>query len=129
MARIAQKQVPVKLPPLKPKAHPPEMTVHLDAKGQVVAVTFNVTGTTATKVKRPLNVSRSIGAIAYGWGFNDSAHFSRAFRARFDLSPREWRARHSIGRSPNSLRARCPIGVRINKVPSASSLFRGARLH
>ena len=29
--------------------------------------------------------------IAFGWGFNDAAHFSRAFRERFRRSPREWR--------------------------------------
>lgn len=31
----------------------------------------------------------SISQIAYRWGFNDAAHFSRAFRKRFGLSPRE----------------------------------------
>ena len=34
---------------------------------------------------------RSIGEIAYGWGFNDLAHFSRAFRQRFGCAPRELR--------------------------------------
>jgi AraC-like DNA-binding protein len=34
---------------------------------------------------------RSVGEIAYGWGFNDLAHFSRAFRERFGLSPRQLR--------------------------------------
>ncbi|HEU4536728.1 MAG TPA: helix-turn-helix domain-containing protein [Polyangiaceae bacterium] len=35
--------------------------------------------------------ARSIGEIAYGWGFNDLAHFSRAFRERYGQSPRELR--------------------------------------
>ena len=35
--------------------------------------------------------SRSISRIAYEWGFSDAAHFSRAFRERFGLSPREAR--------------------------------------
>ncbi|HEU4405934.1 MAG TPA: helix-turn-helix domain-containing protein [Polyangiaceae bacterium] len=35
--------------------------------------------------------SRSIGEIAYGWGFSSVAHFSRAFRERFGQSPRELR--------------------------------------
>ena len=35
---------------------------------------------------------RSISDIAFGCGFNDAAHFSRAFRERYGLSPREWRA-------------------------------------
>jgi AraC-like DNA-binding protein len=32
--------------------------------------------------------ARSISEIAFSWGFNDAAHFSRAFRARFDCPPR-----------------------------------------
>jgi AraC-like DNA-binding protein len=31
----------------------------------------------------------SISQIAYRWGFNDAAHFSRTFRKRFGVSPRE----------------------------------------
>lgn len=30
---------------------------------------------------------RTIGEIAYSWGFNDQAHFSRAFRRRFGMTP------------------------------------------
>lgn len=37
--------------------------------------------------QRSLNISE----IAYRWGFNDLSHFNKAFRARFDLTPREWR--------------------------------------
>lgn len=39
----------------------------------------------------PSSVGRSIGEIAYYWGFNDAAHFSRSFRQRFGLSPRDYR--------------------------------------
>ncbi|MGA0610691.1 helix-turn-helix domain-containing protein [Caldimonas sp. KR1-144] len=35
--------------------------------------------------------SRSIGEIAYRRGFKDAAHFSRSFKDRFGISPREWR--------------------------------------
>jgi len=35
--------------------------------------------------------ARSISEIAYAWGFNDAAHFSRAFRARFGCTPRDMR--------------------------------------
>lgn len=38
---------------------------------------------------------RSIGEMAFYWGFNSAPHFSRSFRERFGLSPREYRARHS----------------------------------
>lgn len=32
-----------------------------------------------------------ISQIAYSWGFKDMAYFSRSFRSRFGLPPREWR--------------------------------------
>lgn len=33
----------------------------------------------------------NISEIAYRWGFNDLSHFNKAFRARFDQTPGEWR--------------------------------------
>lgn len=39
----------------------------------------------------PAHQARSVSAIAYSWGFNDAAHFSRAFRARFGCAPRDMR--------------------------------------
>lgn len=41
--------------------------------------------------------SRSVSDIAFRCGFSDAAHFSRAFRERFDIAPRQFR---------NSLNAR-----------------------
>ncbi|MEZ5772297.1 AraC-like DNA-binding protein [Defluviimonas denitrificans] len=38
--------------------------------------------------------TRSIGEIAYARGFADQAQFSRAFRARFGLTPKDLRAQH-----------------------------------
>ncbi|MBP7564668.1 MAG: helix-turn-helix domain-containing protein [Burkholderiaceae bacterium] len=40
---------------------------------------------------QPAQAARSISEIAYSWGFNDMAHFSRAFRQRFGVAPREFR--------------------------------------
>jgi len=37
--------------------------------------------------------SRPIGEIAFAWGFSDTAHFSRAFKAAFGASPRAFRLR------------------------------------
>lgn len=34
---------------------------------------------------------RSMSDIAFSWGFNEAAHFSRSFREQFGMSPREWR--------------------------------------
>jgi len=35
--------------------------------------------------------NRGIAAVARQWGFTDSTHFGRRFRAAYGLSPREWR--------------------------------------
>lgn len=42
-------------------------------------------------ILNPSMAGRSITEIAYNAGFNDSAHFSRTFKARFDLSPSQLR--------------------------------------
>ncbi|HEY2177074.1 MAG TPA: AraC family transcriptional regulator [Caulobacteraceae bacterium] len=39
----------------------------------------------------PLAARLSISEICFRWGFNDSAHFSRAFRNQYGTSPREYR--------------------------------------
>jgi AraC-like DNA-binding protein len=39
----------------------------------------------------PRYADTSISSIAFRWGFNGSAHFSRAFREQYGLSPREYR--------------------------------------
>jgi AraC-like DNA-binding protein len=36
--------------------------------------------------------ARSVSQIAFSWGFNDAAHFSRAFRARFGCAPSDLRS-------------------------------------
>ena len=45
----------------------------------------------SAELSNPAEAHHSISEIAYRNGFNDSAHFSRAFRHRFGLSPREFR--------------------------------------
>ena len=39
----------------------------------------------------PVAASLSISEICFRWGFNGSAHFSRAFREQYGVSPREYR--------------------------------------
>lgn len=39
----------------------------------------------------PLLAHRYITEIAFNWGFNDLAYFSRAFKERYGMSPRDWR--------------------------------------
>jgi AraC family transcriptional regulator, positive regulator of tynA and feaB len=42
-------------------------------------------------LRDPFQATRTIGEIAYGWGFSDMTHFSRSFRAAFGLLPSEYR--------------------------------------
>jgi AraC family transcriptional activator of tynA and feaB len=42
-------------------------------------------------LRDPHQRAAGISEVAYRWGFNDLSHFNRAFRARFDMTPREWR--------------------------------------
>lgn len=42
-------------------------------------------------LKDPFKQGDSISTIAYRWGFNDLSHFNKAFRARFAMSPSQWR--------------------------------------
>jgi AraC-like DNA-binding protein len=39
----------------------------------------------------PAHHALSVSEICFRWGFNDAAHFSRSFRAKFDMTPRECR--------------------------------------
>ena len=39
----------------------------------------------------PRHQSQTVSQIAFGAGFEDAAHFSRAFKVRFGHTPRDWR--------------------------------------
>ncbi|MDP1627590.1 acetamidase/formamidase family protein [Parvibaculum sp.] len=42
-------------------------------------------------LESPIHGQLSISDICFRWGFNDAAHFSRAFRDQYGVSPREYR--------------------------------------
>jgi len=46
---------------------------------------------THADLSNPLLSHRSISDICLAWGFNDTAHFSRAFKAKYNVSPRAFR--------------------------------------
>lgn len=39
----------------------------------------------------PMHLGHRVSDIALRWGFSDFSHFSRAFKARFNISPRQYR--------------------------------------
>ncbi|MDE1165646.1 MAG: transcriptional regulator FeaR [Pseudomonas sp.] len=45
----------------------------------------------ADDLANPIFKGESITAIAYKWGFTDSAHFSRSFKKQFERSPKDFR--------------------------------------
>lgn len=47
----------------------------------------------AEALSTPAWQHESVTQIALRWGFKDSAHFSRSFKARYGMAPREWRHR------------------------------------
>jgi AraC-like DNA-binding protein len=49
-------------------------------------------------IEDPRQSAFTISQIAFGWGFNDLSHFSKAFKARFGLSPAQYRRKmHGTG--------------------------------
>jgi AraC family transcriptional regulator, positive regulator of tynA and feaB len=43
------------------------------------------------ELRDPQRPARSISEVAYCWGFNDLSHFNKGFRARFGMTPGQWR--------------------------------------
>jgi len=50
---------------------------------------------------------KSITLIAFSWGFNNAAHFSRCFRARFGSSPSEYRLSNGAAGTRLPVEPRC----------------------
>ncbi len=63
---------------------------------------------------------RSIAEIAFGWGFNSAPHFTRSFRDRYGLSPRQYR-------SGNSRTSRRRLQLAPSPCDSTLQAFRDAR--
>jgi AraC-like DNA-binding protein len=57
----------------------------------------------------PLHAAEHVTEIALRWGFNDMPHFSRAFRKRFGIAPRDYRAR-ALGAPRSDLPGRVGTG-------------------
>jgi len=48
------------------------------------------------ELQNPVYAGHRLSDIAFRWGFNDAAHFSRAFKQQFGCSPREFRCLNQI---------------------------------
>jgi AraC-like DNA-binding protein len=57
-------------------------------------------------LRDPNSAGHTISEIAYRCGFNDLSHFNRTFRARFNMTPRQWRAQPEFARAPEQRFAR-----------------------
>jgi AraC-like DNA-binding protein len=70
----------------------------------------------------PLHADRPIHVIAARWGFRNDAHFNRAFRRAFGVTPGEWRARrhgtHPTARDENRAAGVKPGARSINAAPT-----------
>jgi len=83
---------------------PQEAADHLGISVRTLHSRFRQTGQTfgrwllenrlegcVTALRDPNQRALNISEIAYRWGFNDLSYFNRAFRARYDMTPGEWR--------------------------------------
>ncbi len=65
-------------------------------EGRGVSITRYVWGQRLDRCRReledPLSAHKQITQIAFAWGFNSASHFSRAFKERFGMSPKQVRA-------------------------------------
>ncbi len=52
----------------------------------------------ARQMADPTWNGHSITEIAFAWGFNSAPHFTRSFRDRYGVAPREYRRRRLEGR-------------------------------
>ena len=59
----------------------------------------------------PLQAHLSISEICFRWGFNDAAHFSRAFREQYDTTPRAWRNAQRVDAQPGPVASGKPSAV------------------
>ncbi|WP_367137548.1 MULTISPECIES: helix-turn-helix domain-containing protein [Streptomyces] len=60
---------------------------------------------------RPTAGRVTVEAVAGRWGFVSASHFSRAFRAAYGVSPREWQACAGTGPTPGAVRSPIPFGA------------------
>ena len=91
-----------------PNLNPAAVAAHVNTSSRNLARTFARAGTTIERMvwrerlaaaRRdlldPRLLDRSITDIAFSWGFNDAAHFSRSFSKTYGVAPSEFRIGHA----------------------------------
>ncbi|BCH21495.1 helix-turn-helix domain-containing protein [Mesorhizobium sp. L-8-3] len=58
----------------------------------------------AREISLPAIEGKPVSAIAFEWGFREAAHFSRQFKARYGVSPTEYRRGQFPGQEPGAER-------------------------
>ena len=48
----------------------------------------------AESLRNP-SMDQKVSSLGYAWGFSDSSYFSTAFKARFGVTPGEYRRQHA----------------------------------
>ncbi|HTF52408.1 MAG TPA: helix-turn-helix domain-containing protein, partial [Pseudonocardia sp.] len=97
---------------------------------------FNATGQTVHEVVRVRRLARArdevaaggtpIATIATRWGFADSSHFSRAFKAHYGSSPRDYREAVGAGRGAPVHRAVARVQATVGRPVRLGSHRSGA---
>ncbi|WP_280717756.1 helix-turn-helix domain-containing protein [Kitasatospora sp. MAP5-34] len=65
----------------------------------------------ARELARRSRTAPTVSAVAQRWGFVNPAHFSRAFRAAYGMSPSDWRARRTSEGAAGPPGRACPPGA------------------
>ena len=68
----------------------------------------------------PVQLGRTVAAIAFDHGFNSPTHFGRVFRRKFGMTPREYRERHAAACAANAAQMK----ERTGSLPSQAQLSR-----
>ena len=56
-----------------------------------LAVAQSKTDANAKQIRNPAWTGHTLTEIAFAWGFNSAAHFTRTFHEQFGMAPREYR--------------------------------------
>ena len=100
-----------------PELSPPKVAAHFHVSTRYLHKSLEKSGATFGRLLLTKRLERcacdlskcgqeAIGQIAMKWGFNDFSHFSRTFRQKFGMSPRDYKAIQSLNNPGREDRSR-----------------------